>query len=117
MSVAVTSDGKTLASGSWDNTVKLWDVTTGKERSSLSAGTSQGVWVAFPTNGRALVSGGPKLGRSGLVKFWDTATGKERTAISWDDGLLWAVAITPDGKTLATTSDSSIKLWTVPAGR
>src|SRR5271165_6057968 len=56
-SVACSPDGKTLVSGSGDQTIKLWDMATGKERSTLK-GHMWGVWsVAFSPDGKRLASG------------------------------------------------------------
>jgi WD40 repeat protein len=47
------------------------------------------------------------------VKLWDLATAKERATVKWDKGLLWSVAITADGKTLAATAGNTVKLWDI----
>src|SRR4051794_13582589 len=65
-SVAFTPDGRTLASGSYDNTIKLWDVRTGKERATLKHldGVSA---VTFAADGKTLASGSEDK----TVKLWD----------------------------------------------
>jgi len=62
--VAISPDGKTLASGSKDKTVKLWDVATGKEVVTLKGHTDPVLSVAFGPDGKTLASGGlrPSLG-------------------------------------------------------
>jgi WD40 repeat protein len=56
-SVAISPDGRTLASGSWDDTIKIWNLATGEQIRTLS-GHSDSVWsVAISPNGRTLVSG------------------------------------------------------------
>jgi WD40 repeat protein len=71
--VAFSPDGRLLASGSDDQTVKLWDVETGQEVRTLR-GHNGGVWsVAFSPDGRLLASGSG----DGTVKLWDVATGQE----------------------------------------
>src|SRR5277367_3174296 len=71
--VTFSPDGRTLASASEDNTIKLWDVIIDRELRTLR-GHSNGVnSVAFSPDGRTLASGGG----DNLVKLWDVATGRE----------------------------------------
>ncbi len=68
VAVAFSPDGKRIISGSFDRTVKLWDVASGKE--VITLGEHSGVvWsVAFSANGRRIAA----AGGHGTVKFWDT---------------------------------------------
>jgi WD40 repeat protein len=67
MTTRPSPDGKTLASGSMANTVRLWDVATGKERAALRGHTLVVATVAFSPDGKALASG--SADRS--IKLWD----------------------------------------------
>ena len=72
-SVAFSPDGQRLASGSADQTVKIWDSATGKELFALKGHAGRVTSVAFSPDGQRLASGsGDKT-----VKIWDSATGKE----------------------------------------
>ena len=65
-SVAFAPDGKTLATGSWDKTVKLWDVTAGKELATLQGHTDKVRSVAFAPDGKTLATGSDDQ----TVKLW-----------------------------------------------
>ncbi|MEU1166586.1 WD40 repeat domain-containing protein, partial [Streptomyces sp. NPDC005921] len=62
-------DGRTLASGSDDHTVRLWDVGTGTLRSVLNGHTSEVESVAFSPDGRTLASGS----NDHTIRLWDVA--------------------------------------------
>src|SRR5437764_264688 len=76
-SMTYSPDGKTLASGSWDETIKLWDVQSGKERITLKGHTSFVYAVAFSPDGKTLAS----ASTDGMVKQWDVPTGNERVIL------------------------------------
>ncbi|WJW70100.1 serine/threonine protein kinase (plasmid) [Candidatus Chlorohelix allophototropha] len=113
-SVAYSPDGKTLASGSLDNSIKLWDAVTGKELRTLSGHTSAVESVAYSPDGKTLASSGSN---DYSIKLWDAVTGKELRTLS-DHDYVRSVAYSPDGKTLASGSGAnSIKLWDIATGK
>jgi dipeptidyl aminopeptidase/acylaminoacyl peptidase len=111
--VAFAPDGKTLASASGDQTIKLWDVATGKERSTLRGHKNFALCVAFSPDGKTLATGSYDR----TAKLWDVATGKERATLAGHSGAVWSVAFHPDGKTLASASEGEIRLWEVDTGK
>ena len=107
-------DGKTLASGSWDKSTKLWDVAGGKNTATLKGYTGLVFSVAFSPDGKTLASG--SYDKS--IKLWDVASRKNTATLKGHTEDVWSVAFSPGGKTVASaSSDKSIKLWDVARGK
>lgn len=124
LSVAFSSDGKTLATASRDKTIKLWeighdknswlDIPTGKLRQTLSDHTADVYCVVFSPQGDLLASGsGDKT-----IRLWDARTRKTIRILEGHGDVVRSVAFSPDQKTLVSGSkDQTVRLWDVATGQ
>ncbi|KAJ5724568.1 hypothetical protein N7493_006296 [Penicillium malachiteum] len=113
-SVAFSPDSQTVASGSDDKTIKLWDTKTGKELQTLEGHSDSVQSVAFSPDGQTVASGSSDM----TIKLWDTKTGKELQTLEGHSHWVGSVTFSPDGQTVASGSDDkTIKLWDAKTGK
>jgi WD40 repeat protein/predicted Ser/Thr protein kinase len=110
-----------LASGGLDQTVKVWEPTTGKPLLSLTGHTHE-VWsVAFSPDGQRLASASSTLGKPDLpgeIILWEAATGKPLFTLASPTGGVHGVAFSPDGQRLASVGfDRAVRLWDTSSGK
>ena len=107
-------DGRLLASASYDHTIKLWDVASGRELRTFAGHSDMVFFDSLSPDGRYLAS----ASRDQSAKLWDARTGQEIYTFTGHRNWVHSVAFSPDGRYLATGSDdSTIKLWDLATGR
>jgi WD40 repeat protein len=112
--IAFSPDGRTIVTGSSDNSLKLWHAATGRELRTLTGHTGYVRAVAFSPDGRTVVS----ASWDGSLKLWDTVSGRVLHTLKGHEYYINAVAFSPDGRTIVSgASDKSLRVWDVASGR
>jgi len=112
--VAITPDGQIVVSGSFDKTLRIWDLKTGRCQATLEGHTSYVFGVAITPDGKTVVSGSDDK----TLKVWDLETNRCRATLEGHRGCVHCVAVTPDGKTVVSGSDDkTLKVWDLETSR
>lgn len=111
--IAWSPDGRSIASGSYDRSVRIWDATTGECVRTLN-GHTQGVdAVAWSPDGALLASASLDMS----VQVWDVTSWEPLHTLHGQAGIV-DVAWSPDGKALATAGvDGTLSVWEVATNR
>ena len=106
-------DGRYIASGSYDHTIKIWEVATGRLLRTLAEHIEDVNSVAYSPNGAYLASGSGDE----TIKIWEVASGECIKTLEGHAGSVYFVMYSLDGKYLASGSyDKTIKIWDVASG-
>ncbi len=110
--LAITPDGRTLATAGDQDIVRLWDGTNGHELARFEAINRDAVGVAFGPGARSLVA----VGSWGTTQVWDLPAGTLRIKSVGHTGPVSRVASASDGRTLTSASDEAVCVWEVETG-
>ena len=103
--LAVLPDGR-LASGSGDNTIRLWDPGTGAELARLEGHGGIVSALAVLPDGRLASGSGDNT-----IRLWDPGTGAELARLEGHGDLVSALAVLPEGRLASGSGDNTIRLW------
>ncbi len=110
--LALSPDGQTLATGSYDQQIKLWNTANGTERKTLRGHNGAVFALAFRPDGKLLASASADR----TIKLWDVAGGQRRDTLSQPTKEQSALAWSPDGKRLvAGGADNRLRVYEVSA--
>lgn len=113
-SIVVSPDGTTLASGSEDNTIKLWRLDNGELIQTLNGNFGRVLAITLSPNGQTLASSHRKTDHS-CIKIWQPETGELIHTLVGHHKWIYALAVTPDGETLVS-GGYKIKTWNLKTG-
>ena len=112
-SMCYAPDGKTLACGTNDGSVQIWDVVTGKCLKKLKGHTNRVTRVHYAPDSKTIVSGS----RDKTIKVWDMENGTCLQTLKRDFSGGLCVCYAEDGRNIAFTSKNVVKIWNLCGGK
>jgi RNA polymerase sigma factor (sigma-70 family) len=111
-SVAVSVDGRQLATGGREGTIRLWDPSSARVLRQLPGHKDQVTVATFSRDGKVLATAGVDC----MIRLWDPATGNNLGELGGHSEPIYGLALSPNGKVVASSSqDGTVRLWDVAA--
>jgi WD40 repeat protein len=112
MALAITPDGKTLISGSADDSIKLWNLPDGTLLKTLTKHSNSVMALAITPDGETLISGG----NDKTIRLWKLPDGVVTKAFKMENSVS-RLSVSPDGSRFVSISNDSVQLWSLPDAR
>ncbi|KAF5336614.1 hypothetical protein D9611_006459 [Ephemerocybe angulata] len=107
-SLSFSGNGTHLASASYDQTAKIWDLSTGKDLRTLAGHKALVTSVAFSPDGTKVVSGA----YDNTLRLWDALSGNLQSVLKGHTSIVWDLAFSSDGQRIASAAfDNTVRVW------
>ncbi len=114
-SIALSPDGRTVAANSRDGKVRIWSLPGGRLRHTFTGYDSGEVAVFSPDGGTLAVAFA--RGADGMIGLLDPDTGRKLRTITVHGGSVRGMAFSPDGRTVAAATSTTVRVWDMATGR